>query len=68
MGSDFIYLQNHIESRADADLKNEDFAAFNPNDYQARLHLVANNFCCLIEGTDFEMNLDGTITFKQGTL
>jgi CRISPR-associated endonuclease Csn1 len=61
---DCIYLQNHIEARKDADIK-EDFTVFNPSKYQARLTLVANNFCSLIEGKDFEMNIDGTITFLR---
>jgi CRISPR-associated endonuclease Csn1 len=62
-GQDCIYLQNHLEARKDADIK-DDFTIFNPTEYQARLTLVANNLCCLIEGKDFEMNLNGTIKFK----
>jgi CRISPR-associated endonuclease Csn1 len=59
-GQDCIYLRNHIEARKDADIK-EDSTIFNPNEYQARLTLVANSFNCLNEGKDFEMSLDGTI-------
>ncbi|MDR2148635.1 MAG: hypothetical protein LBE91_19515 [Tannerella sp.] len=62
--SDNIYLQNHIEARKDADIK-DNFSEFTPNKYQARLQLVANNFNCLIENIDFEIKLDGTLTFKN---
>jgi CRISPR-associated endonuclease Csn1 len=62
-GADVIYLQNHIEARKDADIK-EDFASFEADKYQPLLSLVANNLNCLLEGVDFEMNIDGTIKFK----
>lgn len=62
MGSIFIYLQNNIEARLDSEIKNDD-AAFNSEHYQARLHLVANNFNCLIEGRDFEITPIGEIKF-----
>ena len=62
MGSNFIYLQNNIEARLDNEIKDDD-ATFNSGRYQARLHLVANNFNCLIEGRDFEMTPMGEIKF-----
>ena len=62
MGSNFIYLQNNIEARLDNEIKDDD-ATFNSGRYQARLHLVANNFNCLIEGRDFEITPMGEIKF-----
>ena len=61
-GSDFIYLQNHIEAKPDAEIK-EDDTIFNIEKYQARLHLVASNLNCLIEGRDFDISANGKIKF-----
>lgn len=59
-GANCIYLQNHIEARAEIS-KEEDFTVYNPNIYQARLTLVANGFNCLIENKDFTINELGNI-------
>lgn len=62
--SNRIYLQSHIEARANEDIKNvEDFTVFDNTKYQARLNLVASNFNCIIEGRDFEISKNGKINF-----
>ncbi|MCE5178218.1 MAG: hypothetical protein LLF81_03610 [Porphyromonadaceae bacterium] len=40
------------------------FAKFSPDFVAPRLLLAPSNFNFIIEGKDFEMNLDGTMTFK----
>ena len=62
MGSNFIYLQNHIEARPDYEIDSDD-AKYENGKYQPRLHLVANNFNCLIEGCDFEIDGIGNVKF-----
>ena len=59
-GANCIYLQNHIEARKEIS-KDEDFTAFNSNNYQAKLTLVANGFNCLIEDRDFIIYETGKI-------
>lgn len=61
MGSDFIYLQHHIEAREEKEIKSEDDKIYDITNYQARLHLVADNFNCLVEGVDFEVSTNGKI-------
>jgi len=59
----YIYLQNHLEARKNDELTNGD-VNFDPKNYQSRLKLNADNFTCIIEGKDFEINIDGKIVFK----
>lgn len=59
-GSDYIFLQNHIEARPDKELEDGE-TVFIPEKYQPRLKLTANNFKFLIEGKHFEIKPDGTI-------
>lgn len=61
-GSDYVFLQNHIEARPDKELDDGE-TEFNRNKYQYRLKIGANNFNCLIEGRDFEITDLGRITF-----
>ena len=60
MGSNFIYLQNHIESRPDNVLGDGD-SSFIDSIYQHRLRVTANNFNCLIENRDFRITDIGKI-------
>ncbi len=60
-GSDVIYLQNHIEARDEKEIMSEDHKLYDISNYQARLHLVAGNFNCLIEDVDFEVSTNGKI-------
>ncbi len=59
-GSDYIFLQNHIEARPDKELGNGE-TEFVPEKYQPRLKLTADKFNFLIEGKDFEIRPDGAI-------
>lgn len=61
-GANCIYLQNHIEARPDSEIDIED-TKYEIGKYQPRLTLVANNFNCLIEGCDFEIDKIGNIKF-----
>ncbi|MCK9281708.1 MAG: hypothetical protein M0P71_13865 [Melioribacteraceae bacterium] len=62
-GADYIYLQCHAEARQDKDLGVGD-TTVDFSKYQPRLKLVPNNFNCLLENYDFEISIDGEITFK----
>jgi CRISPR-associated endonuclease Csn1 len=62
-GSDYIFLQNHIEGRPDKELGDGD-TVFKPEIYQARLKLTADKFKFLLEGKHFEIKPDGTINWK----
>lgn len=72
-----IRFQHHLEARDDkqllADFPEKDFGKKGVNGFSKfttdfiapRLLLSPGNFKFLIEGKDFEMNLDGTIKFKE---
>lgn len=60
VGIEYVYLQNHIESREEK-LLGQAHTSFDPLIYQARIMLTANNFNCLIEGKDFEIGNIGSI-------
>ena len=71
-----ILFQHHLEARDDKQLtedfpKNEfgsrgkdGFSKFSSDFVAPRLLLTPGNFSFIIEGKDFEMNLDGSINFK----
>lgn len=58
----YLYCQNHIEARPDGDLGDGD-TLFNPEKYQPRLKLSADNFNCAIENEDFIINSDSTLSW-----
>ena len=59
-GSDYVFLQNHIEARPDSDLGDGD-TVFNVSNFQSRLKLTAKNLNCLIEDRDFVVTKMGKI-------
>lgn len=59
-GSDYMFLQNHIEARPDKELGDGE-TEFISEKYQARLKLTADKFKFLVEGKDFEIKPDGEI-------
>jgi len=60
----YAYCQFHLEARPDNELGDGD-PSFNPQKYQARLRLRANEFNCLIEGINFEVSPDGKLIWKS---
>jgi len=62
VGSVYVFLQNHIESREDKVLGQGD-TFYDSSKYQARIMLTANSFNCLIENRDFFIKSD-KIYFK----
>ncbi|MCQ2328929.1 MAG: hypothetical protein MJZ93_00025 [Paludibacteraceae bacterium] len=67
-GSDYVYLQNSIESRSNESLakekqKADGYTEYRALNYQYRLKLSANNCNFVIEGIDFEITTNG-IEFK----
>ena len=58
----YLYCQYHLEASQDGELGDGD-TKFNPNKYQARLKLSAENFNCLIENVDFIIKPDGQINY-----
>jgi CRISPR-associated endonuclease Csn1 len=69
-GSDYVFLENIIEARSDEELKNtghtkDGETEFNPEKYQPRLKLTADNLDCLFEGIDFEIKPDGEIKWSD---
>ncbi len=62
-GSDYNYLQHHLEARPDKDLDDGD-TVYNPDIYQPRLKLGAEKFNCLLENDDFIILTDGNILFR----
>lgn len=59
----YIYLQYHKEARRDKELGEGD-RIFEPGTEQSRLRFSADNFNCLVEGSDFKITLDGKIILK----
>ncbi len=62
-GADYIFLQNVIEARENDELGDGE-TRFNPDKYQPRLKLTAQNLRCLVEHTHFEVKPDGEIILK----
>ncbi|MBA4409214.1 MAG: HNH endonuclease domain-containing protein [Bacteroidota bacterium] len=62
VGIEYIYMQNHIESRPDNELDAGDTSFDNLN-YQPRVMLTANKFNCLIEHRDFIITPVGKIEY-----
>ncbi|RYZ28007.1 MAG: hypothetical protein EOO10_10950 [Chitinophagaceae bacterium] len=60
MGTPNIYLQNHLEARANDQLGDGD-TQFDSTKYQYRLKLKADKFSCALEGKHFEVKPDGQI-------
>lgn len=56
----YLYCQFHLEARPDGELGDGD-TLFNPEKYQPRLKLSADNFNCIIENKDFRIKSDGSI-------
>jgi CRISPR-associated endonuclease Csn1 len=59
----YVYLQNHMEARADNELGNGD-SEIDLQKNQPRLSLSSGNFKCALEERDFTVNIDGTIEWK----
>lgn len=71
-----IQFQHHLEARSDEELTaafppsefgqkgKNGFSNYNKDFIAPRLLLSPNNFNFIIEGKDFELSLDGSITFK----
>lgn len=60
----FIYLKNHLEARADKDIKEKEYRNIDFENYQSRLQFTADKFQCAIEHKHFTLTLDGTINWK----
>ena len=60
----YLYCQYHLEASKDGDLGDGD-TKFNPNKYQGRLKLSADNFNCLIENKDFQIRPNGEIILLE---
>ncbi len=56
----YLYCQFHLEASPDGELGDGD-TLFNPEKYQPRLKLSADNFNCIIENKDFKIKSDGSI-------
>lgn len=59
-GADYIFLQNVVEARPDSELGGGE-TEFNPDKYQPRLKLTAENFKALVKGVDFDIEPDGQV-------
>ena len=62
--TNFVYLKNHLEARADKDIKEKEYRVLDLNCYQSRLQFTADKFVCAIEGKHFEIKPDGEIFWK----
>jgi CRISPR-associated endonuclease Csn1 len=61
--TNFIYLKNHIEARAEKEIKEKEYRNLDFNIYQSRLQFTADKFTCAIEGKHFTIAIDGTINW-----
>ena len=59
-----MYLKNHLESRADKDIKENEYRILDFDKYQSRLQFTSDKFNCAIEGKHFEIKPDGEIIWK----
>ena len=59
-GSDYNYLQHHLEARPDGELGDGD-TYYEIGKYQPRLKLGAAKFNCALENKDFIIKNDGSI-------
>ncbi len=62
--TNFIYLRNHLEARADRDIKESEYRIIDFNNYQSRLKFTADKFICAIEGKHFEIKPNGEIKWE----
>ncbi len=62
MGTPYLYLQHHIEARQDKDI-DKALTAIDINSSPMRYKLKAAKFDFAIEGLDFEVKIDGTISW-----
>lgn len=60
----YVYLQHHMEARANDELTKLEEKDFNPEKYQPRIFLSPDKLNCLIENIDFTINPDGTINLS----